>query len=131
MNRLIIFSRNGVGALLLCMLGVSFSAQTQAGGFTAVEIAGTPQYCQDFFSGDRNRMERWKRELPGDIRHFCNGLIYFLRASAEIDANRRRTNTSQAIDNFNYGLQRWPANHPLYQQAQMYKQQLEMMSKWK
>jgi hypothetical protein len=133
MNRLIILVRNGFGALLLCMLGVSFSAQAQAGGFTALEIASLPQYCQDKLNQNANK-ERWASQFGRNnwlhAHHFCYGLIQFSRASMEVNPGLRSRNAGYAISEFNYVLQRWPANFPLYQQAQMYKAQLEMMRKY-
>ena len=128
-------SRYAISALLLCMLGVVFPAQAQQQGsrFTAAEIAGLPQYCQDKLNPDGDK-ERWVgvfgRENWLHHHHFCYGLIFFARATSELNSKRRRENAQYGIGEFNYVLGRWPANFPLHQQAQMYKQQLEMMAKW-
>lgn len=135
MNRPINFRRRALGALLLCMLGVSFLAQAQTGSsFTAQEKASLPEYCQDKLNSSRNS-QKWESYFGKDIwlhmHHYCYGMVYFSRASVEIDAQLRRRSAQQGIGDFNYVLERWPANSQFYQQAQIYKTQLEMMKNWK
>lgn len=138
MNGATIFGRLVLGALMVSMFFVSlFShAQQDYGRFTVVEVAGLPQYCQDKMR-DGNRgvnKDKWIGTFGRDnwlhLHHYCYGLIYFSRASMEIDAKSRRRTVLDGIANFDYVLQRWPANFSLYQTAAMYKTQLEMMKKW-
>ena len=132
MNQPIILRRRALGALLLCMLGVSFLAQAQQDykRFTAVEVSSLPQYCQDRLNQKRNK-ERWQSQFGPEvylhIHHFCYGLIYYKRVNTEFDPKKRRLAAKSGIADFNYVLKRWPANALLYQQAQMYKAQLEFM----
>jgi hypothetical protein len=134
MNRLIILKRFARGALLVGILGSSFlsHAQEMIGRWTAAEVASLPQYCQDRLIEKRNA-ERWRRELGPEIwehlHHYCYALIFYSRASTEIDARKRRDAAKQGIANFNYVLKRWPPTFPLYQQAQMYNKQLQFILK--
>jgi len=132
MIRFILLSRITLGALLVCMLSVSFlaHAQNDYGHFTALQIASLPQYCQDKLNGNRNQ-QKWSSYFGVDnwshFHHFCNGLIYFSQASIEIDESVQPGLINGGIGEFNYVLARWPKSFPYYQQAQMYKSQLEMM----
>lgn len=133
MNRPIIFRRCAIGALLSFMLGVSFLAQAQQGTrFTALEISSLPQYCQDKKFHRNN--EKWSNTLGYDtwfhLHHFCNGLIFYSRASTELDGRRRLSSCSEGINEFSYVLKHWPPNSPFYQQALMYREQLEFYKKF-
>ena len=125
-------SRLALGALLTCTLGLSFLAQAQQdyGRFTAMEVARLPQYCQDRLNQKKNE-GRWKSEFGPEIylhiHHYCYGLIYYQRANTEFDSKKRRLAAKSGIADFNYVLQRWPANAQFYQQAEMYKAQLEFI----
>jgi hypothetical protein len=135
MIRPTIFNRRALGALLLfIMLGSSFFAQAR--DYTALEIAGLPQYCQDWLNkGGAAKNGKWVDTFGHrnaiHIHHFCYGLMDLARASSEIDANARRGNADRAIKQFDYVLQRWPADFQLYPVAQMYKQQAEIIKMWK
>ena len=134
MNRRIILKRFALRVLLVGILGSSFlsHAQEMIGRWTAAEVASLPQYCSDRLNKNRNR-ERWRREFGPEIHnhlhHFCYGLIQFSRASTEFDAGERRYAAKQGIGEFNYVLKRWPPTFPLYQQAQMYQEQLQFILK--
>ena len=134
MNRLIILKRFAPGALLVGMLGSSFPshAQEMIGRWTAAEVASLPQYCSDRLNNSRNR-DRWRREFGVEIylhlHHYCYALVFYSRASTEFDARKRRSAAKEGIGNFDYVLKRWPPNFPLYQQALIYKDQLQFILK--
>lgn len=131
----VLISQRVICSLLLCVLGVSLSAQAQqqSSRFSAAEIGSLPNYCQDRLSRDPNRMKTWiglfGKKKHSHLHHYCNGLIYFSRASMALNQKSRRFAIQRATSQFNYVLKRWPADFPLYQQAQMYKIQLEGMSR--
>ena len=134
MNRLNILRRFLPGALLLFVLGGSFLAQAQETlhNIPITEVAILPQYCQDRLNNQKNK-EKWVSVFGNNgwihLHHYCYGLNYYFRAGSEFDTRKRGKYAQKGIGQFDYVMRKWPASFQLYQQAQMYKQQLQVYVK--
>ncbi len=133
MNRSVIFRRLVTGALLLFVLGGSFLAQAQEKkgfhGIPITEVAMLPPYCQDRLNSKRNQ-EKWVGVLGHNgwihLHHYCYGLVHYYRAGTALDFKNQAVHAQKGIGQFNYVMRNWPADYQLYQQAKMYKQQLQV-----
>lgn len=99
---------------------------------TDAELALLPPYCHARIKGNDNARKLWQQRMGREgflhMHHYCFGLNDLNRANMTFnDKNLRSYLINRGIGNFNYVLQHWPPDFPLRNQAQLYKNQLELM----
>lgn len=94
--------------LLVMFVLTAYSGSTFANyAISKDEMKLLPPYCKARFemSEQPQIAERWKSILGPDfinVHHYCQGLNFIKRAYSSFDANSRRYNLQNAINNFNY-----------------------------
>jgi hypothetical protein len=128
------------GWFLIAGLLVSLAAEAQPPmpyAATPEEIAAMPEACQVKLSeeGRRNQalQDRWANQLGRvtwlHFHHFCHGLKFLNRANGTIDRQAKRYYLGNAVGEFNYVIERWPADSPVRPEAETRKQMAEMLLK--
>lgn len=121
--------------VLLCalMMGATpaLAQKRNAFALTDAELAVLPPHCFARLKGDAASKKLWEqrmgREIFLHVHHHCFGVAFMSRARVQFDAKQRAFALKQAVRNFNYVLERWPANLPLAVEARNYKMQAEAM----
>lgn len=89
---------------------------------TPAEMTALPEACAARIGGDDASKALWKSRLGTDhflhLHHLCFGLNYNNRARATLDRKLRQYFLQRAEANFNYVLQRWPADSALRPEAE-------------
>lgn len=98
---------------------------------TDAEVMALPDYCQVRLRGSDDMKRAWAQRMGRDqyqhVHHHCFGLNFMNRAAVEFDPKQRRFILQQAVRNFDYVLNRWPAGFPLTVEARNMKMQAEAM----
>lgn len=117
--------------LVFTLATPAYAQQGRGGKATDLEIAQLPPYCQARVRVDRAQMKLWAdrlgREHTLHLHHFCNGLIYYHRATHSFDEKERRQYLNRTVGAMSYVLKRWPPEFPLYREAETYKTQAEKL----
>ena len=111
---------------------IAWTAAAQAGAQpephmpTPAELMAMPEYCQAKLGTNQALHDQWRTrmgpELFMHLHHFCHGLKHMRRATSMVDAQKRRYQYERASAEFDYVLQRWPADFQLYATAKQQQQ---------
>lgn len=100
-------------------------------GPTDAELAMLPPYCHARLRQDAEAKKLWNQRMGMGkfihVHHYCFGLNFMQRAKFKFDKKQRKDLLRQAIGEFDYVLDRWPANFPLTNEAKNNKMQAEIM----
>lgn len=119
--------------LLSGLLFASHASAVKPFAPTLPEIRMLPPYCAARLGapGAAASADSWKQRLGAEnylhIHHYCYGLNFMNRARAAANKNDRKYYLQQAVNNFNYVLQRWSPTYQLSGTAKTYKSQAESM----
>ena len=108
-------------AAALCLAAAGPAAAQYQHGPTAAEMRELPDYCRAKLGGEPEQHDAWRTRMGPDtwlhVHHFCHGINYTRRALASPESQKRRERLLIAINEFDYVLQRWPAELPIAQEA--------------
>jgi len=104
-------------------------------GATPAEIAAMPEACQVKLDPNLRKNEAlqaaWRTKIGSNIwthlHHYCHGLKSMSRASLTTDRSGRRFFLGQAKKEFNYVLERWPKDSPMFEEAMSKKDEVRML----
>jgi hypothetical protein len=99
------------------------------------ELLALPDYCRARLGGSKGAQLPWIQQMGKEnfthLHHYCYGLNYMNRIRVSFGSKHQKHYIQTALAQFNYVIQRWPANFYLTSEAKSYKTQLEFQSRLK
>lgn len=99
------------------------------------ERALLPNYCTARLGGSKEAQLPWIQQMGKEnfshLHHYCYGLNYMNRVRVSFGSKHHKHYIQTALAQFNYVVQRWPADFYLTAEAKSYKTQLEFQLRLK
>lgn len=113
--------QNFVPGPVILVASLGAAAQPPQHMPTTTEMMMLPEYCQAKFGSNQALSDQWRQRMGPEqylhLHHYCHGLNYMRRATFANGRQDRRYALERAVNEFDYVLQRWPANFFLTPQA--------------
>lgn len=120
----------GAAAMLLAAGSVAVAAGPTIFFSLERDTPSLSEPCQARLKGSEAEYKRWEQQLGREIffhyHHYCFGVFEMNKAmtSVSLDKSSQMALYRDAVTQFDYVLNRWPKEHPLYRESAMYKQLL-------